>query len=89
MTRISKGDTAGNGRCDRADKELISSIERRVHKYNAQTFIAYAKKCDVSLDEMAGLIPTAKLNRKLLQKLSDMSEDEQNRVLQMIIELIK
>ena len=69
-------------------KNYISSIERGVHKCNAATFIAYAKKCGASLDEMAGLIPTTKLNRKLLQKLSDMSEDEQNRALK-ILELMK
>ena len=68
-------------------KNYISSIERGVHKCNAQTFIAYAKKCGVSLDEMAGLIPKFKLNRKLVQKLSDMSEDEQERVLK-ILELM-
>ena len=68
-------------------KNYISSIERGVHKCNAQTFIAYAKKCSVSLDEMAGLIPKSKLNRKLVQKLSDMSEDEQERALK-ILELM-
>ena len=68
-------------------KNYISSIERGVHKCNAQTFIAYAKKCGVSLDEMAGLAPKSKLNRKLVQKLSDMSEDEQERALK-ILELM-
>ena len=68
-------------------KNYISSIERGVHKCNAQTFIIYAKKCGVSLDEMAGLIPKSKLNRKLVQKLSDMSEDEQKRALK-ILELM-
>ena len=68
-------------------KNYISSIERGVHKCNAQTFIAYAKKCGVSLDEMAGLIPKSKLNRKLVQKLSKMSEDEQERALK-ILELM-
>lgn len=58
-------------------KNYISIIERGVHKCNAQTFIAYAKKYGVSLDEMAGLAPKSKLNRKLVQKLSDMPEDEQ------------
>lgn len=65
-------------------KNYISSIERGVHKCNAQTFIAYAKKCNVSLDEMAGLTEKSKLNRKLLQKLSKMSEDEQIRALQLL-----
>lgn len=69
-------------------KNYISSIERGVHKCNAQAFIVYAKKCGVSLDEMAGLIPKSKLNRKLLQKLSDMTEDEQERALK-ILELMK
>lgn len=68
-------------------KNYISSIERGVHKCNAQTFITYAKKCGVSLDEMAGLIPKSKLNRKLVQKLSDMSEDNQERALK-ILELM-
>lgn len=68
-------------------KNYISSIERGVHKCNAKTFIIYAKKCGVSLDEMAGLIPKSKLNRKLVQKLSAMSEDEQERVLK-ILELM-
>ncbi len=68
-------------------KNYISSIERGVHKCNAQTFIIYAKKCGVSLDEMAGLVPKSKLNRKLIQKLSDMSEDEQERALK-ILELM-
>lgn len=68
-------------------KNYISSIERGVHKCNAQTFISYAKKCGVSLDEMAGLVPKSKLNRKLVQKLSEMSEDEQERALK-ILELM-
>ena len=55
-------------------KNYISSIERGVHKCNAQTFIIYAKKCGVSLDEMAGLVPKSKLNRKLIQKLSEMND---------------
>lgn len=68
-------------------KNYISSIERGVHKCNAQTFITYAKKCDVSLDEMAGLVPKSKLNRKLIKKISEMSEDEQERALK-ILELM-
>lgn len=62
-------------------KNYISSIERGVHKCNAQTFIIYAKKCGVSLDEMAGLAPKSKLNKKLAQKLFEMSEDVQERAL--------
>lgn len=69
-------------------KNYISSIERGVHKCNAQTFIVYAKKCGVSLDEMAGLIQKPKLNRNLIKKISDMSEDEQERVLK-ILELMR
>lgn len=69
-------------------KNYISSIERGVHKCNAQTFIAYAKKCGVSLDEMAGLKRKSKLNRKLLQRISEMSEDEQERALK-ILELMR
>ena len=68
-------------------KNYISSIERGVHKCNAQTFIIYAKKCGVSLDEMAGLVPKSKLNRNLLKKISEMSEDEQERALK-ILELM-
>ena len=68
-------------------KNYISSIERGVHKCNAQTFITYAKKCGVSLDEMAGLVPKSKLNRKLIKKISEMSEDEQERALK-ILELM-
>lgn len=65
-------------------KNYISSIERGIHKCNAKTFIVYAKKCGASLDEMAGLIPKSKLNRKLVQRLSEMSDDEQERVLQIL-----
>lgn len=68
-------------------KNYISSIERGVHKCNAQTFIIYAKKCGVSLDEMAGLAPKSKLNRNLVKKISEMSEDEQERALK-ILELM-
>lgn len=68
-------------------KNYISSIERGVHKCNAQTFITYAKKCGVSLDEMAGLVPKSKLNRKLIKKISEMSEAEQERALK-ILELM-
>ena len=71
----------------RLTKNYISSIERGVHKCNAQTFIAYAKKCGVSLDEMAGLVPKSKLNRNLIKKISEMSEDEQERALK-ILELM-
>ena len=65
-------------------KNYISAVERGVHKCNAQTFIIYAQKCGVSLDEMAGLKPTVKINRKLLQRLSEMSEEEQARVAQIL-----
>lgn len=68
-------------------KNYISSIERGVHKCNAQTFIVYAKKCGMSLDEMAGLVPKSKLNRNLIKKISEMSEDEQERALK-ILELM-
>lgn len=68
-------------------KNYISSIERGVHKCNAQTFIVYAKKCGVSLDEMAGLAPKSKLNRNLVKKISEMSENEQERALK-ILELM-
>lgn len=68
-------------------KNYISSIERGVHKCNAQTFIVYAKKCGVSLDEMAGLVPKSKLNRNLIKKISEMSEDEQEWALK-ILELM-
>lgn len=70
-------------------KNYISSIWRGVHKCNAQTFIAYAKKCGVSLDEMAGLIPKSKLNRKLVQKLSEMSENDQERALKILKLMIR
>ena len=66
-------------------KNYISSIERGVHKCNAQTFIVYAKLCNVSLDEMAGLTTSkTNLNRNLLQKISEMSEEEQERALQIL-----
>ncbi len=65
-------------------KNYISSIERGVHKCNAQTFIAYAKKCNVSLDEMAGLTAKSNIDRRLLNILSEMSNEDQERVLQMI-----
>ena len=69
-------------------KNYISSIERGIHKCNAQTFIIYAKKTGVSLDEIAGLTPKAKLNIQLLQKISEMSDSEQQRALQ-ILELMR
>ncbi len=68
-------------------KNYISSIERGVHKCNAQTFIVYAKKCNASLDEMAGIVPKTTINGRLLRKLYDMSEEEQERVLA-ILELM-
>ena len=36
-------------------KIYINSIERGVHKCNAQTFIVYAKKCGISLDKIVEL----------------------------------
>lgn len=81
VTQQEIADTAG------LTKNYISSVERGVHKCNAQTFIIYAKKCGVSLDEMAGLAEKSKLNRKLLKKLSEMSESQQERALQ-ILELM-
>ena len=68
-------------------KNYISSIERGIHKCNAKTFIVYATKCGVSLDEMAGLTEKINLDRQLLMKLVDMSEDEQKRAFQ-ILELM-
>lgn len=65
-------------------KNYISSIERGIHKCNAQTFIVYGKMCKVSLDEMADLKKGYNINRELLQRLSEMNEKDQNRVLQMI-----
>lgn len=69
-------------------KNYISSVERGIHKCNAQTFIVYAKKCKVSLDEMAGLVEKSKINIKLLEKLEELSSEDQERLLKMI-DLIK
>lgn len=54
-------------------KNYISAIERGVHKCNAATFIVYAKKCNVSLDEIAGLEKNH-LIPELRQLLSVMDE---------------
>lgn len=62
--------------------------ERPSHHKCDSLFLTYAKKCGVSLDEMAGLIPKSKQNIKLLKKISDMSEEEQERVLK-ILELMR
>ena len=69
-------------------RKYISSIERGLHKCTAQTFFAYAMKCGVSLDELAGFAPKCKINKKLVQKISEMTEEEQARALQ-ILELMK
>ena len=65
-------------------KNYISSIERGVHKCNAQTFIVYAKKCGASLDEMAGLTEKPVVNHDLLQLLSQMSAEDQERAYQIL-----
>lgn len=66
-------------------KNYISSIERGVHKCNVQTFITYAKKCEVSLDEMAGLIsPVSGIDTRLLRYISGLTKEEQERALQVL-----
>ena len=65
-------------------KNYISSIERGVHKCNAQTFIVYAKKCGASLDEMAGLEEKPVVNHDLLQLISQMSAEDQTRAYQIL-----
>lgn len=62
----------------------ISGIERGAHKCSALVFIAYAKKCCVSLDELAGLGSITNLTPELREQLSGMDKEQQERVSQMI-----
>ena len=70
-------------------KNYISSIERGVHKCNAQTFIVYAKKCGISLDEIAGLTEEHRLIPELRQLLSVMNDEQQQKIVDMIKIMIK
>ena len=69
-------------------KNYISTIERGVHKCNAATFIVYAKKCHISLDEMAGL-EKLHLITELSQLLSVMDDKQQQKVADIIKIMIR
>ena len=62
----------------------ISAIERRVHKCNARTLIAYAKKCNVSLDYLVGLPNSSNIIIELKETLSGMDQNQQTRLLEFL-----
>ena len=65
-------------------KNYISAIERGVHKCNAQTFIVYAKKCNASLDVMAGLTINHNIDVRLVRKIERLSLTEQAKLAQIL-----
>lgn len=62
----------------------ISAIERGVHKCNAKTLIAYAKKCDMSLDYIVGLTNGTNIMVELKEKISGMDAQQQQRLLEFL-----
>ncbi len=62
----------------------ISAIERGVHKCNAKTLIAYAKKCDMSLDYIVGLPDGTNIMVELKEKISGMDTQQQQRLLEFL-----
>ena len=65
-------------------KNYISAMERGVNKCNAQTLITYAKKLNMSLDELVGIEASNDIIPELKRALSEMSEDKQRKLLQII-----
>ena len=62
----------------------ISSIERGVHKCNAKTLIAYAKKCNLSLDYIVGLPNGTNIMVELKDRISGMDLQQQQRLLEFL-----
>lgn len=62
-------------------KNYISAIERGVHKCNAKTFIIYGKKCNLSLDLLANLDSGSVILIELKNKISGMSIEQQQKLL--------
>lgn len=64
-------------------KTYISTLERGVHKCNAETLIAYAKLCHVSLDEMVGLSDSYNPD-DFINIFSSLSVEEQEKLLRIM-----
>lgn len=65
-------------------EHYVSAIERGVHKCNARTLIAYAKKCNVSLDYLVGLPNNSNIIIELKETLSGMDQNQQTRLLEFL-----
>lgn len=62
-------------------KNYISAMERGVHKCSAQTLIRYAKKLNISLDELVGNDSTGYILPELKRKLASLDFDKQRKIL--------
>jgi len=78
VTQQEMADAAGHS------KNYISALEHGTNKMSVPTLIAYSKKLDMSIDEMLGLKPSDNIIPELRSALSDMTVEEQKRVLHII-----
>ena len=69
--------------CD-LSKNYISAMERGVHKCSAQTLIGYAKKLNISLDELVGYENSGYILPELKRKIASLDFDKQRKILKTI-----
>lgn len=58
----------------------LSAMERGLHKCSASTLITYARKCGVSVDEISGLGSKTNLIPRLVNQLSGIKKEDQEKI---------
>lgn len=62
-------------------KNHISALERGMYELNAATLINYAKKLNISIDELVGFTPETTIIPVLKNFLADLSFEQQKKIL--------
>ena len=62
----------------------VSALERGVYQPNAETLIRWAKACGISIDSLAGNMPSDKIIPELRTILESLPPDIQRKIYEMI-----
>ncbi len=68
----------------RLSPNYVSALERGLYQPNAETLIAWAKKCGISIDELVGYKPGNKIDPELEQILAVMNEHQQKKLTEIL-----
>lgn len=63
---------------------FVSAMERGVYQASAATLIAWANKCNVSIDELVGNTDKGKIIPELKTTLEELPEETQRKIYEMI-----